>query len=251
VPQRTDCSAACGTATMQLRNLMKAKVHYKLESTEPALYYFKPRYGCIDAQQNTRFTVFLLPFDFYHPENRKHEIIVQSMLVEGENEEDLRQLWERSKQAEVLTQNIKCIPWVRGELAMEPNHELVFEGSFDLPFSSSIYLTNPSSDYMRFDIRTSSAYISVFPHEGTIKSRNKKELLVIRKPLQSGDTHTTTDTITLQSAVLLDESWGHDMKDWPAVPKKYATIKCVYNTPKTSFSVPELKPLTNALQDVS
>ncbi|CAI2737060.1 unnamed protein product [Dicrocoelium dendriticum] len=49
------------------------------------------------------------------------------MLVEGENEEDLRQLWERYKQAEILTQNIKCIPWVRGELALEPNHELVFE----------------------------------------------------------------------------------------------------------------------------
>ncbi|CAI2737726.1 unnamed protein product [Dicrocoelium dendriticum] len=112
------------TATVTLRNTGTSKLHYKLESTAPALYYFKPRYGSVCARQARSPEIFLLPFDFYHPENHKHELIVHIMLAQREEEENLHQLWEHNDQREILTRRVKCIPWEKWSTVPKKNRTI-------------------------------------------------------------------------------------------------------------------------------
>ncbi|CAH8498256.1 unnamed protein product [Dicrocoelium dendriticum] len=219
-------------------------VYYQLESTASKLYYFKPRYGSIDPEQESYVYVFLLPFDLEYPANRNHELIVQSMLAGNEKEEDLPQLFEHTNPAQIRTRRVKCIPYEYEILAIEPNHELLFEGSFDLPFSSNISLYNGSDSHLYFDVQTSSTDLSVFPSEGAVNKFDSKDLIVIRKPLSSSHTNDNTDTITIR------ESTSSDMFVQDSVLTKLTTIKCVYTTPKTTPSTGDCQRSISDLRNV-
>ncbi|CAI2737051.1 unnamed protein product [Dicrocoelium dendriticum] len=145
------------------------------------------------------------------------------MIAESAEQEDLRQVWEHANEANIIKHKIKCIPWVHGELAVDPSHDLLFEGPFDLPFSSKICLANLSEYRVHFDARSSSTCLSVFPCDGTINPCETKDLIVIRKPFKSTDTAKNTDTIIIREAMCPD---GYKVLHF----QKTTTIKCVYNT---------------------
>ncbi|CAH8502965.1 unnamed protein product [Dicrocoelium dendriticum] len=142
-----------------------------------------------------------------------------------------------------MTHKVKCIPWVHGELVIQPNHDLIFEGSFDLPFSSNICLTNPSGCWMKFTIETSSTHMSVFPSNGDIAPGNMEDLLVIQKPLKSIGAIENPDIITVWEASYVDLLVN---KMW----KKSTKINCVYIKSKTESSVNDFQQTRKDLQDV-
>ncbi|CAI2737052.1 unnamed protein product [Dicrocoelium dendriticum] len=132
------------------------------------------------------------------------------MIAESAEQEDLRQVWEHANEANIIKHKIKCIPWVHGELAVDPSHDLLFEA-------------NLSEYRVHFDARSSSTCLSVFPCDGTINPCETKDLIVIRKPFKSTDTAKNTDTIIIREAMCPD---GYKVLHF----QKTTTIKCVYNT---------------------
>ncbi|CAI2738526.1 unnamed protein product [Dicrocoelium dendriticum] len=248
--RRTDSGVAGGNAVIDLHNEGKCKLHYKLESNVPELYYFKPRYGCLDPGQEAKVIVYSLSYDLPHPSTGKQEILVRSMIAKNAKDEGLSQLWENTNPTQIRTHRLKCIPFENGELFMEPNRELMFEGPFDLPFSSTIHLTNRSIDCIQFDTLTSSTDLVVFPPDGFIWPYNEMDLIVIRKPLKAGDNNATSESIKIQTAMFPIDRPQPTWEMWSAAPKKETIIKCVYNTRETSPSVTDFQAMKNALQAV-
>ncbi|CAI2737221.1 unnamed protein product [Dicrocoelium dendriticum] len=230
------------TATVLLKNIGNSELYYKLESSEPQLYYFQPSYGSLGGHQRCKVDVFLLSFSVYPPENKNHELMIHSMLADSEKNEDVHQLLECINPSKIRTQRLKCIPWVRGIPVIEPKDELVFEGSFTQPFSSKIWLFNPSQDYVKFNTKSTSYNLTIFPKDGTIHQNSKRELLVIRKALQTCGIIPTNDTITIHTAVYFKNSRSEPRR-------RNAKIKCVYNVSKTASSVTDTKSVSDALLD--
>ncbi|CAH8497757.1 unnamed protein product [Dicrocoelium dendriticum] len=168
------------------------------------------------------------------------------MLAENEKEKDLPQLFEHTNEAQIRTHRVKCLPYECGRLAIEPNHELLFEGSFALPFSSNISLHNPNFFCLYFDVQTSSTNLTVFPTKGAVKQYDSLDLIVIRKPLCLTDTNTNTDTITLRVCISTD---SYLLENFPS-QAYFTTIKCVYNTPKTTSSVTDCQRSISDLRNV-
>ncbi|CAI2737166.1 unnamed protein product, partial [Dicrocoelium dendriticum] len=124
-----------------------------------------------------------------------------------------------------------CIPYECGTLAIEQNHELLFEGSLHSPFSLNISLHNFNYDTLYFKVETSTTNLSVFPRNGAVNENDSTDLIVIRKPLTLTDPNAINETITIW------ESTSNDILERYPVQRKYTEIKCVYNTPKTTSSV--------------
>ncbi|CAI2737022.1 unnamed protein product [Dicrocoelium dendriticum] len=243
--RRADSRVSGGNAVIQLHNDGKCKLHYKLESNLPELYYFQPRYDCLIPGQHANIVVYSLSYHLSHPSNGKQEILVRSMKAKNAEEECLSQLWQNANESQMRTHKLKCIPFVDGDVVIEPNSELVFDGPYALPFSSEILLTNTSTDSVYFDTLTSSTNLTVFPPEDTIWPKQYFVLLVIRKPMEAATAIATSDTITIRTAMFPFDKMRPTREMWSAAPKKDTIIKCVYKTPETSPSVMEFKTVKN------
>ncbi|CAI2737654.1 unnamed protein product [Dicrocoelium dendriticum] len=167
------------------------------------------------------------------------------MLGKIEKEEDYPQLFENTKKAQILTHRVKCIPYECGTLAIEQYQELLFEGPFQLPFSSNISLHNFNYDTLYFKVETSTTNLSVFPRKGAVNENGSTNLIVIRKPLTLTASNAINETITIW------ESTSNDAlgQGYPG-QTKLTTIKCVYNTPKTTSSITDCQRSVSDLRNV-
>ncbi|CAH8503000.1 unnamed protein product [Dicrocoelium dendriticum] len=211
--KNTECSTDAACQTVTLRNLRDAKVFYRVESNVPELYYFFPRYGCLDALRTTELCVVVLPFDFDQPTNHYHELTIQSMLATSEETTELQVVWEDADPAKIWKHKLQCIPWVQGNLVMNPSHELVLD-----------------EDRVKYSTQTSSTTVSTLPKSSSISPGKTKILFVFRKPLEMRDVPTALDTITISASSIATSS-NHPICDL------LYTIKCVYVRSKTPPSL--------------
>ncbi|CAH8502914.1 unnamed protein product, partial [Dicrocoelium dendriticum] len=211
-----------------LKNLRKSKVYYKVESNRPNMYHLHPDHGCIDADEEEELVVFLPPFDCDEPDDSEHWLTIYSIQAQSEEEPEFHGMWECADPKKIRAHKLRCVPWIVGELVVEPNPELVFKGPFDVTGSASLRLTNPSEHMIHFHINTPSNILSVVPNDDTISPKETKTVTVVRKTLGLHVTDTLRDRLSIKASILPSGTSKPTQAVLDIDKKTDLLIKCVF-----------------------
>jgi len=93
---------------MKLKNPSDRKVCFKIKTTAPKRYCFKPNSGVVDPNTEVAIAVSLQPFEYDPAEKNKHKFMVQSMFApDGEINQDT--LWKEIDQNDLMDSKLRCV----------------------------------------------------------------------------------------------------------------------------------------------
>ncbi|CAH8637875.1 unnamed protein product [Dicrocoelium dendriticum] len=141
--------------------------------------------------------------DYNNSTVSKVEIIVEC--VRATKYHEAARKWQEANPQDTMSSKVICIPWMLGELILDPRHELVFDA--DKPISSTVRLTNPCTYRMYFHVQASSSDLRIRPDSGILYPNETEEIMVFCKPLEWNYTDVLRDRIIIKSSVLYPTSF--------------------------------------------
>ncbi|KAF8560515.1 hypothetical protein P879_06994 [Paragonimus westermani] len=231
------------TSYIQLHNPQDHAVCFKVKTTVPKRYCVRPSSGVLQAKERLTVAVMLQPFNYDPLEKTKHKFMIQSMLLPDGDHPSLDLLWKEADSDKMIDLKLICVLRMPGELAVEPSHDLVFEGPFTKPVSSTVTLTNPSRDPIFFKIQASSPKLSATPGSGVVNPNETTEVLVKVKPLDPSDQAKIRERLLIQSLVLKDSETQSPEELLETSPTTDTILKCVFRIPGMAPMEDKIKPV--------
>uniref|UniRef100_A0A0X3NP84 MSP domain-containing protein n=1 Tax=Schistocephalus solidus TaxID=70667 RepID=A0A0X3NP84_SCHSO len=236
------------TSTIKLSNPTSDRVTFKVKTTVPKRYCVRPSCGTVEPQDSVSVLVMLQPFDCDSTEKNKHKFMIQSMILDGDSNANLEQLWKDAPAEKIMATRLKCALRLQDELLSIKPAELIFEMDPHETATCMVTAQNTSSKSVCFKVKTNAPkrYI-VYPNEGIIQPEETKPIKVSTAP-NAEPTGDSRDKLVFMTTIAPDDVRLDQV--WQTVDRSKISEKLLMCTIKPRGSVDQVSNAKGLEQEI-